>query len=344
MKIGQMYDFKPLQTQRDKHLAFEATLPPRTIQMIQDRALVGIEIEVENIDCEVPITHYWEGKTDGSLRNNGAEFTTIPLRTYQVEYALNHLNQALNKHNNPEFTNRTSTHIHLNVRDMTWDQVKTLILLYAIFERHFFAIAGAKREKSIFCVPLYKSRQLDTITKLENYCRQWHKYNALNCGTILGTDQVPRFGTVEFRHLYGTSDTAEVCNWINNILCLRKAVLQYKLEELLDIINSLNTTSEYMTMYAKIFGKHCTLPPKDIEYCVSKLKRSIWVSKHYPDLYKYNKRSPLYMFVCTAKANMPKYTIPKGLQNPEIMELVAKTNQGQLAFHTTAPIKPTEGF
>lgn len=308
MKLTQYVDFKPLNVDRERHLAYEQTCPPRRFQMIQERALLGIEVEVENIHDSVDIPYYWTYKEDGSLRNCGAEFTSIPLRSYQVEYAMDFLHKALYANNDPDFSNRTSVHVHLNVRDMTWDQIKVLVLLYSIFERHFFRIAGTKRESSIFCVPLYKTKQLDNILQLEKHVQRWHKYTAVNCGTIYGTDNVPRFGTIEFRHLYGTSDTKTVVDWVNSILCLRRAILFYTLPELIESIKSMNTTSEYMAMYQNIFGTYCTLPPKDIEYCISKVKRSLWVSMNGDFLKKRHSNNVLYAFLTTQQPKASKLT------------------------------------
>ena len=54
---------------------------------------------------------------------------------------------------------RTSVHIHANCRDFTWDQIKTIILLYSIFEHHFYNIAG-KIERTVFSVYHYIKQNL----------------------------------------------------------------------------------------------------------------------------------------------------------------------------------------
>ena len=294
-RLEALFPYKGLEVAKAKHQLFESTNGVNTIPMVYENALVGIEVEVENIRKEVPITHYWSGKEDGSLRNNGAEYTSIPLRTHQVETALNHLMTKLNMWNTPEFSPRTSIHIHLYVRDMTWDQVKTLLIFYAIFERHFFMLAGGTREKSIFCVPLYKTKQLDLLPTLEHQARHWQKYSAINCGTIFGADGgIPCFGTVEFRHLYGTSDVSTIVEWINNILCLRKAVVEYKLEDVLNFLKTANTTSAYLAMYNRIFGKYAmpaALNKLDFELCITRTKLAFWGNSPEFTKYRYRKVS-----------------------------------------------------
>lgn len=283
--IDKIYPFKGLDIQKDRHMEYEHQQPPRKYSMLQETALIGIEIEVENIREAVPITHYWNSKEDNSLRHFGVEFTSIPLRAKQVEYAMNHLYENLYKYNDPAFSPRTSVHVHLNVRDMTWEQIKTFVLLYSIFERHFFLIAGSAREKSIFCVPLYKSGQLYDLPHLEQRHRNWSKYNALNCGTIVGNDQgCPAFGTIEFRHLYGTANTETIVDWVNNILCLRQAAIQYTYQDAFALLIRANSTSEYLTIYKKIFGVYARITEMqkaDFETCITRTKLALWATECY---------------------------------------------------------------
>ena len=226
--LAQLYDFNNLVVKKTHHATYEKNNKiENPLHIVDQHALLGIEIEVENMKnyFETP-PYYWSVKEDNSLRNNGVEFVSIPLRGYQVEYALDLFVNTINSTNTPEFTPRTSVHIHLNARDMTPNQVRCLVLLYTIFEKHFFHIAGTKRESSIFCVPFYKTvgyQRPSTLIEQGNLSG-WHKYNALNLGTLLGTNQLPMYGTVEFRHLYGTQDKITIINWINNILKLRIAV------------------------------------------------------------------------------------------------------------------------
>ena len=278
-KLQHIYGYTNLNVQKAKHAAFEQTLSPATFQCKDPNALLGIEVEVENIREGIPLEYYWKIKADHSLRNHGVECVSIPLRGHQVEHALRYLKTQMCTFNKPDFSNRTSVHVHLNVRDMSWSQVKVLVILYALFERHFFNLAGTKREQSIFCVPLYKSNQLSTILHIQNGGTKWHKYNALNLGTILGDGDVGCYGTIEFRHLYGTDDLPTLMTWINNILLLRKASNEYKLEDLLEKVKTLNSTSEYVQLYEKIFQEYADLrsmSKKDFEYCVTHVKEVFW--------------------------------------------------------------------
>lgn len=254
--------------------------------------LLGIEIEVENIDadleCESSLGHYfWSIKTDGSLRDCGKEFVSIPLEVGTIPYALQHLDKVFTDFDvEPNFTNRCSIHIHVNVLNMTIVEFLVFIFLYFIYEKHFFTIAGTKRESNIFCVPLNESDQIhnllgnmklisrmDCFTYLETLCANWQKYNALNLACVFGNSIVPGYGTVEFRHLYGTLDKKILSNWIKSICYLKHFSKQYSLKYLLEFLKSSCTTSEYVELYRKIF-KDTALPInlKDVEKSITTLK------------------------------------------------------------------------
>ena len=279
--LSKMYNFNALNVRKLHHQKYEegATKPAYT--MVSPSALIGIEIELENITSFVPLNYYWTSKDDGSLRNYGVEFVSIPLRGFQIPYALPYLTKAITVDNTPDFSTRTSVHIHLNVRDMPPSQIKTLILLYALFERHFFNIAGTKRETSVFCVPLYRTQQLKGLLEMgmEELSLNWHKYSAINCGTVIGNNDVPKFGTIEFRHMYGTLDEKLLVDWINQIMLLREASHQIKLEELLELIKTMNTTSAYAALYKKVFKDYTLMgdmTKRDFEYCVTTTKLALF--------------------------------------------------------------------
>ena len=282
--LAKEYTYPALSVLKAKHLDYERRNNlQHTLPLVDDHTLVGIEIEVENLlGFNYPVEYYWNIKEDHSLRNNGREFVSIPLRTNQVEFAIDYLNQHLANYQ-PDFSNRTSVHVHLNVRDMTKSQLLSLVVYYCLFEKHFFNFAGSKREESIFCVPLYKTIQDYTISSLFGVITQWHKYNALNLGTVIGAYGLPCYGTVEFRHLYGTNNKEIIINWINQILCLKQAALKTNFKELLEKVKTLNTTSEYVQLYQDIFGNYADLNKMtkyDFESCVSFVKRWEWGYTH----------------------------------------------------------------
>lgn len=280
--------FPPLNTQARKHnLYIQNYKLKKPYKFVNDNTFIGIELEVELCPNTFNFDYFWTETVDYSLRNYGKEYISIPLRAKQIPYAIEYLKEVLSSSNpSYEFSNRCSTHIHLNVKDFTVDRLKVFLLLYSIFEKHFFNIAGSKRETNIFCVPLYKTEELEKIECFLDDITIWNKYSALNLGCVLGSPDNQKIGTVEFRHLYGTLDTDILYPWINSIIELRMASLKYSYEELVYRIKVLNTTSEYIHLYKDIF-KTTALPfnsitKLDFESCITTTKLAIFKKKDIP--------------------------------------------------------------
>lgn len=280
--------FSGLKLQKTQTIAFEKAnkdFIPDDFNWYTTNALVGIEIEVENIRNSVPLEAYWSAKPDNSLRNHGIEFVSNPLQVKQISRALAHAYKAMTVANTPDFSNRTSIHIHLNCRDMSLDQIFVICLLYTIFEKHFYAFAGTKRMNSIFCVPIYRSNILEKLPQVVYNLdgSQWHKYCGLNIAPLLNG-----YGTVEFRHLYGTADQTRIKQWINQILALRKAALEIPKDQLIEMIKDMNTTSSYMSLYSSVFtaDDRVLQEKKDFEESVSLIKQCLFGNEYANNLSK----------------------------------------------------------
>lgn len=280
--VQELYKYPALKKDVTRTHAFEKSNPDickSKYPWVSTHGIVGIEIEVENIKNEVPLKAYWNIKNDNSLRNNGIELVSNPLQIKQVEGALRHVYDALTQHNEPDFSNRTSIHIHLNCRNLSQDQIWNLVILYSLFEKHFYYIAGNKRLNSIFCVPLYRSNQLNSLdSTVYQYSGRWHKYNGLNILPLYDHDGQRGYGTIEFRHLYGTSDYLEIMDWINDIMCLRMAAIAMSKQELIELIKTMNTSSSYFSLYNQVFsrGRRVVTNKLDFEHCVSHIKQSLF--------------------------------------------------------------------
>lgn len=199
-------------------------------------ALVGIEVEVENVNLDLweHTIAGWSVTKDSSLRNNGAEFISVPLPLECVPQAITALYLTLKKGQKatPDFSWRTSLHVHLNVRTLTPNQVAALLVAYLVFEQEFFAFAGQKRDRVNFCVPL-SDTTLSTYLReffagkrsLGDLCEIWHKYAAANVIPLAGSTKdvkAGKKGTIEFRHMGGTADPIRVVQWINLLVRLHR--------------------------------------------------------------------------------------------------------------------------
>ena len=192
-----------------------------------DEFYCGTEYEIEDIkeiklpgyDCMYPSqlalsdsTVYWRGNIglmhDGSLRNHGIEFITMPVTFKEAIKLFDTLHKGLTLGPNP-YTVRTSTHVHVNMANMDMAQCKHMLLLYALLEPVFFAAVVPDRQHNIHCVPLNYTL-LPSIYKnsLPDIVKSWSKYSALNLMPLRTQ------GTMEFRHLHGTGDIAVYQRWL----------------------------------------------------------------------------------------------------------------------------------
>ena len=154
---------------------------------------------------------------DHSLRNNGHEFKTYPCTFEQALEHFKFLHETLVVGDEP-FSERTSIHVHVNVAQFELEQLRQMVLTYALLEPLFFNFVGELRKESIFCVPLNYT-YMPSIYKasLDKMVEKWHKYTAFNLLPIKAQPDAPGLGTVEFRHLYGTGDITVFKSWLTAI-------------------------------------------------------------------------------------------------------------------------------
>jgi hypothetical protein len=296
MLIEKLIFFKPL----DDGLVNKEKIPKiRTLKKevpMVSNSFVGIEVEVEGIDRGM-VLHYWGDKEDGSLRNNGVEYVTPPIRATEVPQALHELSKQI-KAKNPryDFSARTSVHVHVNVRDMTLQEVGAMSVLYLLFERAFFKFAGRNRDKSIFCVPYQDSlaytKMVEHLIDVTNnndarvdIFNKFHKYHAYNMKPII------TFGTIEFRHMAGTMDEEILTTWVNLILCLKNYAMGHSLTDILSVAYELTTTSKYSILTQEVFGEYarymmCDVSEEDMYSCILSIKEAFMPIEDTPILTK----------------------------------------------------------
>lgn len=241
--------------------------------LVDSETLVGLEVEVERVSQSAPtdgdplFNLLWQVKPDGSLRNDGLEFVSNPIAGANVPLAINNLHALLTTFNKVDFSSRTSVHVHVNVREMTVEQIFKLLLVYLVIERslyyYVFDRTNVVREDNIFCVPIRNcllgtaaaggimsySRKQDK-SALGELLNTWKKYTGLN---IL---PITTLGTLEFRHMSGTIKPGLLVEWINLLLSLKQfAKRQQTFIELRDSICELNTNSQYEKMLRDVFGE-----------------------------------------------------------------------------------------
>ena len=160
----------------------------------------GIEIEVESarIPDDMHRQSNWSYVEDGSLRNSGLEFVSVPLSEARLDRAINQFYTWFGEHGYSTSI-RTSTHVHANVLEHSMEEVGAVLAAYCIVEPILFQLCGQEREENIYCVPWYRAPDQVAVAsaaininyrRVNNSC----KYSALYL------EPMYRFGTLEFRH------------------------------------------------------------------------------------------------------------------------------------------------
>ena len=128
-------------------------------KLVDHSKYIGIEIEVEQITrafMQELSEQLWFNTEDGSLRNNGREFVTPPIRGKQIIYSLDEFYRLLP--DKADFSDRTSIHIHVNMRNATFEELFNVLMIYLVFEQMLYRFAGNTRYKNIFCVPIQETK------------------------------------------------------------------------------------------------------------------------------------------------------------------------------------------
>lgn len=185
--------------------------------------LFGVECEVEEVkDLKQSLNGLWNMTEDGSLRNGGKEFISIPMNLTQQFDAFKSLHASLVL-GKEAFSERTSIHVHMNCQGLEEQQVKNILLLYALFEECFFLMTQPSRRANIHCVPLTETHMPMMYNRpLRNIVERWHKYTALNLIPLAGQ------GTIEFRHMHGHADSKLHNEWLvclSNLMEVSKRVV-----------------------------------------------------------------------------------------------------------------------
>lgn len=245
--------------------------------------LLGIEVEVENIRENVRVDHSWTVHNDGSLRNSGIEFITLPTRPKHIESAINHLYDKLPSH--AHFSPRTSVHVHMNVRELTLPQIYNIVILYQCFEDLLYKFAGPERKKSIFCVPLgstnyYIGMRRSFIHNSGNTA--WSKYTGLNLAPM------NNYGTIEFRHLRGTNNRQLIFDWLHYLLQLYHFATSHTTDELENLIRECSTSRDYHQLGMAVFGARFNRLSNDGAH-IKTMREDLAVSKLFMSRFDYSK-------------------------------------------------------
>ena len=191
---------------------------------------VGLEIEVEGADLPQTITG-WRSEVDASLRGESLEYVLRePVSREQVPICLKKITKAYARCGSRIANSyRCSTHVHINVQELTMKEVYSFILLYAMFEPFLVKYCGEHREGNLFCLRIGDAEGIVPALRLAATTGEFNqlgspllRYGALNVTALA------KYGSLEFRAMRGTEDMAAIGTWVKLLLALKDAAVAYK--------------------------------------------------------------------------------------------------------------------
>lgn len=244
-------------------------IPPKAVigKKLKANEKIGIEVELEKVRSIQQRVPYWTTTNDGSLKIRGKEFT-ICVYSNKAKQAIEILKNNLKS---KDYSLRTSVHIHLNVYDLTAEEILLLTYYYYIFETSLIRFSGG-RFNNFFCVPVNH-----WWNGHPSHLLQWKKYSSINVFPRLHSNPDTRFSTVEFRSMKGNLNEDYIQNWVDLIVNLKNFVRGKTLEDFFPFLLSANSNSSYYPLVKQIFKNKADIlyTPEleiDTETSISKLK------------------------------------------------------------------------
>ncbi len=195
-------------------------------------SFVGLEIEMEGVSSQAVanLTH-WNRVSEGSI--SGYEIVLKkPKCQDELFLALCEIDVIKGRQSlDNAFSERTSVHVHVDIRDMTFNQMMAFITLSAMFEPVLYKYVAEHRSNNHFCWSLLDCQDLinritkvykaDSTTNSRNNAisQAWTasatKYAGINLSSV------PRYGSLEFRMHEGTANKNSIIRWINILLSIK---------------------------------------------------------------------------------------------------------------------------
>lgn len=206
--------------------------------------VIGLEFENELPNCvDFGGISGWRFHQENSLRDFGYEFvSTNPKPRSQlekfVESLFRRIQVKLDEYEEitkfkmtPSNSIRTSVHVHLNARNLTYIQVLNFAIVYWLLEDFMTAFCGETRRGNLFCLRMrdavmQKHHVVSELKNLVPYSSQAfndnQRYASLNLAAIR------KFGSFESRLMRGTTDINVVMTWVDCLLAIYKFALEFK--------------------------------------------------------------------------------------------------------------------
>lgn len=197
--------------------------------------MIGFELECEDFEraeaAGQALRPEWKSKGDGSLRNGIEWILNGPHSGTKLRKAI--LKLFPNEGFRYNMSERTSTHIHINMSDgLVLEQLRAMFALVYLIEPAIFRWADENRKWCSYCCPLsdMAPSRLAVLLNDDNNgaieaaftgARHEDKYYGFNIKSFL------THGTVEFRYFPCTNQRKDAFAWIQFVMEVKKAAVGY---------------------------------------------------------------------------------------------------------------------
>lgn len=191
---------------------------------------VGIEIEIEGEGLDVGYHNKtWKIVDDYSLRGSCCEAVLRkPIKRTEVSSALDKFNTLFKDAKIDKGSNRTSTHVHINVLDIRVKDVLNIIIIYTILEELLMNFCGEERKNNLFCLQVKDAGGF--IKSLKGSIRN-NRIFSFRPGSMryaaLNLEAIEKFGSVEFRGMRGGASKRVLTQWIKMLLSIKDISQEY---------------------------------------------------------------------------------------------------------------------
>lgn len=195
--------------------------PSLNLDLPKRQAAIEIEVEGTNLPT---VDSYWDCVPDNSLRNGGIEYVSKqPYSPVFLERSLKYLEREL-EGRGADFSANCSTHIHINVRPLSWLQLWTYTTLLLIFEDH---IICPERKGNNFCARVRDNGEYHDMligaardnTMPRHFRGNVAKYMNINLSSVITR------GSLEIRGYTSTIDSRIQMKRVKFLLLLRKLAM-----------------------------------------------------------------------------------------------------------------------
>lgn len=192
----------------------------------------GIELEMEGTRLPKAIPGpEWRVEHDGSLRGeDNAEYVLKKPMSYEDSLkAFSKLVDYIDLvGEDPDPSRRTSTHVHVDCRGLSMEQLISFIVLFLTFEEFLVDWCGEERKGNLFSLQtkdadgFYVALSSFLTTGATMYLSDNIRYSSINLAAL------GKYGSVEFRSLRGTLDKEVLGTWLGILDRLRTLAEVYK--------------------------------------------------------------------------------------------------------------------